>query len=388
MYKHLFKRFLAEHADTLDFAAHSHHYWPDATRDAMLRYWDDAAKMVGDKWNHVFGTVVPEAQQNVAKCLGLPHPEQIVFGPSTHEFVCRVLSCFPVDRPIRLLTTDSEFYSFRRQMLRMAEDNVVEPTIIETEPIDTFEPRFAKAIGSQEFDLIYVSHTFFNSGYVIQDLDAILDRVDFDRTQVMIDAYHSFCALPVSYMKYGDRMFVTSGGYKYAMGGEGTCFLSVPKNTQLRPSNTGWFAAFGSLESGQTGGVQYGAGGQRFAGATFDPTGTYRYNAAMQALEDEGVSIADVHQHVQSLQARFLTHLADAKHQHLRRNRLLYDEARTQHGHFFTFELESADATAQFAKQLKSAGVEIDYRGSRIRFGFGLYQDISDVDALFERLPA
>lgn len=386
MYKHLFNRFLAEHEGTLDFAAHSHHYWPDATRDAMVQYWDDAAKMVGDKWGYIFGTVVPEAQKNVAKCLDLPHPEQIVFGPSTHEFVCRVLSCFPADKPIKLLTTDSEFYSFRRQMQRMAEDNTVEPTIVETQAINTFESRFAEAVSSAEFDLIYVSHAFFNSGYVIQNLDTILDQVNFERTQVMIDAYHSFCALPVSYAKYGDRIFVTSGGYKYAMGGEGVCFLSVPKDTELRPVNTGWFSAFTALESGQTGEIQYGIGGARFAGATYDPTGTYRYNAAMKALDDEGITISDVHKYVQGLQERFLSRLGELKHEHLNRDRLIYDDSRALHGHFFTFELESAESTAAFAKKLKEANIEIDYRANRIRFGFGIYQDSSDIDELFARL--
>ena len=388
MYKHLYKRFLEHNQGTLNFAAHSHHYWPDATRDAMLQYWDDTAKMVGDKWDHVFGTVVPDAQKYVAQYLDLPHPEQIVFGPSTHEYVCRVLSCFPPGKPVRLLTTDSEFYSFRRQMQRLAEDNTVEPTIVPTEPIDTFEARFKETLAGGQFDMIYLSHAFFNSGYVIQDLDAILSKVRFEDTQVMIDAYHSFCALPVSYRKYGDRMFVTSGGYKYAQGGEGACFLSVPKDTWLRPANTGWFSAFGALESGQTGDVKYGAGGQRFAGATFDPTGTYRFNAAMRALADEGIGIAEVHKHVQDLQFRFLARLSSLEHDHLCRSNLLYDKTRKFHGHFLTFELESAEATAQLAAQLKGLGIEIDYRANRMRFGFGLYQDLADVDAMFDRIEA
>ena len=387
MYKHLFKRFLAEHEGTLDFAAHSHHYWPDATRDAMLQYWDDAAKMVGGKWNHIFGTVVPDAQRNVARCLDLAYPEQIVFGPSTHEFVCRVLSCFPRDKPIKLLTTDGEFYSFRRQMMRMQEDGAIEATIVPTDPIDTFSGRMIQEVQKTQFDLVYLSHVFFNSGYVAE-VDDILSSIPFGHTQVMVDAYHSFGALPISYRAFSDHIFVTSGGYKYAMGGEGACFLSVPKNCELRPANTGWFSAFSALESGQTGDVQYGQGGARFAGATYDPTGTYRFNAAMQALADERLGIADVHSHVQNLQLRFLTRLSDLKHEHLSRNRLLYDESRLLHGHFFTFQLDSAEATAAFAKQLADANVEIDYRANRMRFGFGIYQDTDDVDALFDRVES
>jgi selenocysteine lyase/cysteine desulfurase len=273
-------------------------------------------------------------------------------------------------------------------MQRLAEDNIVEPTIVPTEPIDTFEARFKETLADGQFDLIYLSHAFFNSGYVIQDLNAILSMVRFEDTQVMIDAYHSFCALPVSYRKYGDRIFVTSGGYKYAQGGEGACFLSVPKDTWLRPANTGWFSAFGTLESGQTGDVKYGAGGQRFAGATFDPTGTYRFNAAMRALADEGIDIARVHKHVLGLQSRFLTRLNFLQHDQLSHSNLLYNKKRKLHGHFLTFELESAEVTAQLAAQLKALKIEIDYRANRMRFGFGLYQDLADVDEMFDRIEA
>lgn len=386
MYKHLYRRFLEKNAGTLHFAAHSHHYWPDATRDAMTRYWDDSARMVGRKWNHIFGTVVPEAQQHVATWLQLKHPEQIVFAPNTHEFVCRVLSCFPPGKPTRVLTSDSEFYSFRRQMLRYAEDGTVEPTVVAADPIASFADRFIEQLHAHQFDLVYLSHAFFNSGFVVTELDRILSKVDFEVTQVMIDAYHSFCALPISYRRYGDRLFVTGGGYKYAQAGEGVCFLSVPKGTWLRPANTGWYSAFGSLESGQSGSVQYGADGQRFAGATFDPAGLYRFNAAMEALADDGITIDQVHRHVGDLQLRFRTRVKDLDHPMLTAERLLYDPNRELHGHFYTFELPGAEQTAALAKQLSSEGIVTDYRGNRIRFGFGLYQDIGDVDELFERL--
>ncbi len=387
MHKHLYQRFLSQNDGTLNFAAHSHHYWPDATRDAMVQYWDDTARLVGHKWEHIFGEVVPEAQQHVARCLELSDPDQIVFGTSTHEFVCRVMSCFPAARPIRLLTTDSEFYSFRRQMLRMAEDNIVIPQVVATDPIESFTDRFIDAVRSSEVDLVYLSHVFFNSGFA-HDLDAILTEVQFGRTQVIIDAYHSFCALPVSYAAFGDRIFVTAGGYKYAQGGEGVCFLSVPRDCSLRPANTGWFSAFSAVESGQSGEIQYGTGGQRFPGATFDPTGTYRFNAAMTAIANAGLTVADIHDYVLNLQQVFPRRLGSLEHRYLNRGSLIFCPARPMHGHFFTFQLPSAHETAAFAKELESLRIEIDYRGDRMRFGFGLYQDESDVHALFDRVMA
>jgi uncharacterized protein YndB with AHSA1/START domain len=57
-----FSRFLSADPDRLDFAAHSHHPWPDVTFAAHEQAWLDAARLVDDKWERVFGEVVPEAR--------------------------------------------------------------------------------------------------------------------------------------------------------------------------------------------------------------------------------------------------------------------------------------------------------------------------------------
>ncbi|MEO8361545.1 MAG: aminotransferase, partial [Vicinamibacteria bacterium] len=55
--KHLYSRFLSASPGRLHFAAHSHHPWPDVTRDAQIKAWEDAALMADLKWERVFGTV-------------------------------------------------------------------------------------------------------------------------------------------------------------------------------------------------------------------------------------------------------------------------------------------------------------------------------------------
>ena len=55
-----FSRFLGAEPDRLHFAAHTHHPWPDVSREAQLQAWHDAAEMMDDKWDHVFGAVIPE----------------------------------------------------------------------------------------------------------------------------------------------------------------------------------------------------------------------------------------------------------------------------------------------------------------------------------------
>src|SRR5690606_735626 len=93
-HKHLYSRFLKGHEGKLHFAAHSHHFWPDITREAQLDYWDDCAKASDHKWDKILGEVVPKFQSHVASLLNLKHREQIVFAPNTHEFVSRLLSLF------------------------------------------------------------------------------------------------------------------------------------------------------------------------------------------------------------------------------------------------------------------------------------------------------
>src|ERR1051326_8091756 len=93
----------------LHAVAHSHHPWPDVSLAAQEAAWRDAARLLDRKWEHIFDEMIPAAQRHVARVLNLPDPSTISFGPNTHSFVLRILSCLPTRRPIRVLTTPSEF---------------------------------------------------------------------------------------------------------------------------------------------------------------------------------------------------------------------------------------------------------------------------------------
>ena len=66
--------------------------------------------------------------------------------------------------------------------------------------------------------------------------------------------------------------------------------MRVPRDCALRPVYTGWFADFGALAQPQGSGVAYGPGGQRFAGATFDPSAVYRAHAVLAHWERFGLT--------------------------------------------------------------------------------------------------
>lgn len=377
MYKKFYQHFLNANPGVQHYASHSHHYWPDVTREAMLEYWNDSAKFVDDKWNYIFGSKIPRTQKLIADILNLSHPEQIVFAPNTHEFVGRLLSCFKPGKKIRILTTDSEFYSFDRQINRLIEEQIVEVVKVPTQPFEIFENRFKEHLKAQDWDLVFFSQVFFNSGFAVKDLVGIVSQVTNPETIVVVDGYHAFMAMPTDLQAIENRIFYIAGSYKYAQGGEGACFMVVPKGTTLRPSNTGWFAGFSDL-AGQGSQVVYSDDGYRFAGSTMDFSALYRLDASLSLFAEHNLSVEKIHQHVQALQKVFLSDIGQWMHPKYskwlnEKNLLMHDL--NHHGHFLTFEINSAEMTKSLHDDFYKAGIRTDYRGSRWRFGFGLYQD-------------
>ena len=392
-YKVHFSRFLEAAPQRLHYAAHSHHYWPDVTFDAQVACWQDAARLADAKWAHVFAEVMPAVQRDVARHLGLDDAASLAFAPNTHEFLRRLLSCFPADRPVRILTSDGEFHSFTRQAARLEEDGLVAVTRVPVEPFGDFTRRFIAASEGGAHDLVFVSQVFFNSGFALTDLDGLVRRLMDAEAYIVIDGYHGFLARPTDLSGIARRVFYLAGGYKYAMAGEGACFLHAPSGFGLRPRDTGWYAAFGALqrENGEQdgiGGVAYGPDAARFLGATFDPVGLYRLRAVLGLLEELGLDAAAIHDHALGLQRRFLAGLRARPVAELPLERLLLDPQRQPCGNFLTFDLGSEAVAAAAHARLKAVEVSTDFRGRRLRLGFGLYQDPEDVDALLDRLAA
>lgn len=367
--KHGFSKFFDANPDRLHFAAHSHHPWPDVSHDAQLRAWHDAATMADDKWDHIFGVVYPETRSLIASRVGLERGDTLVFAPNTHELLVRLFSCF--DPPVRVLSTGSEFHSFTRQSRRWEEEGLAIVDRVPTEPYETFADRFTAEARSGAHDLIYLSQVFYDSGYVVPALDRIVSSVSEERAFVVVDGYHAFMALPTDLGAIQDRAFFIAGGYKYAMSGEGVCFMHCPPGYGPRPLNTGWYAGFGQLETGVSPVIAYGLDGSRFAGATTDPSGVYRMAAVLSWLEEEGVGPAEVHEHALALQGHFLAAASLPGDQ-------LPPEPHAR-GNFLTFR---SDGAGDLYRALHSRGVITDYRSDRLRIGFGVYHSLEDVEAL------
>ena len=370
-----FSRFLTAQADRLHFAAHSHHPWPDVSWEAHNQAWLDAARLADDKWENVFGTIIPETQSLIAATLGLADPVTLTFAPNTQDFVARIFSC--LDPPVRVLSTDSEFHSFTRQSRRWEEAGLAIVDRVPAEPFDTFSERFTREARAGVHDLIYLSQVFFDSGFVVEDIDRIVSSVSEEKAFIVIDGYHAFMALPTNIGAIQDRVFYVAGGYKYAMAGEGACFMHSPGGYGLRPVDTGWYAGFGQLEAGVSELVPYSTDGSRFAGATYDPSGVYRMRAVLNWLSTHGVGPAEIHHHVARLQKRFLDSGVSPGD--------LVPSLPQARGNFLTFRTSRA---SELFQALHDREVITDYRGDRLRVGFGVYHDDQDVDRLIQELSS
>ncbi|MBW8303173.1 MAG: class V aminotransferase [Brevundimonas sp.] len=379
-HKSLFSRALSLDPERLHFAAHSHHLWPDASFDGQVRAWVEANKFADRKWDLIFGDVVPEAQGHVARELNLPSPDTVVFAPNTHDFLLRIFSGFE-DKPVRILSTDGEFHSFRRQGERWEEAGQAVVTRIPLHPFETFDDRFVEAARGGGFDLIVVSQVFFKTGQVFTRMADLAALAGPAGPWVVIDGYHGFMAIPTDLSAVADRVFYVAGGYKYAMSGEGACFLHAPDGFCPRPVTTGWFAEFGEL-TGRPEDVQYRADAGRFWGATFDSSALYRFNGVRGMLDEAGLTTAGVADHARGLMRRFQQAVTAGEAGRLDKAELINpvtDE--TARARFLAFRHPDAQA---WRARLLDAHVVTDVRDDTIRFGFGLYQDEADVERLIE----
>lgn len=261
-------------AERLLLTGHSHQAWPDCGIDGQIQAWLDAADFVDDKWDQAFAQAT-QVREGFARLLGDARGE-IALGANTHELVVRLLSALPLRERPRLVTTDGEFHSIRRQVDRLEEEGLAIVRVAEA-PLDSLAERLAAAVDDRTA-LVLVSAVFFDTGRIARGLGEVAAACRRHGSRLLVDVYHALNVMPFSLAAEGlEDAFAVGGGYKYCQLGEGNCFLRIPPDAELRPVITGWFSEFGVLTEGERAQrVAYGQGGDRFAGATYDPTSHYR----------------------------------------------------------------------------------------------------------------
>ncbi|HEY7612458.1 MAG TPA: hypothetical protein VH764_05660 [Gemmatimonadales bacterium] len=349
---------------------HSHQAWPDAGFEAQSRAWLDAAHYVDDKWDLAFERA-ERVREGFVRLLG-DAGDGIALAPNTHELVVRLLSALPLRARPRLVTTDGEFHTIRRQLDRLAEEGLEVVRVAEL-PLETVSQRLARAVDDRTA-MVLVSSVFFDTGRIARGLGEVAASCRRHGAELLVDMYHALNVVPVSLADEGlGDAFVVGGGYKYCQLGEGNCFLRLP-GTDLRPIVTGWFSEFTALTERQDSGrTVYGQRGDRFAGATYDPTSHYRAAAVFEFFSEQGLTPAllrEVSQHQIGVLASAFDAL-DLDPAAVSRDRAVPLE---EIGGFLA--LRSPHALS-LAVELRARAVLTDARGDALRFGPAPY--LSDV---------
>ena len=371
-FKHLFSRSLGADPARLHMASHSHHLWPDASFDGQVECWEDAARFADGKWDRIMDEVWPEAQGHVAAELGTGMPDAIVFAPNTHQLLVSLFAAASSKRPIRVLTSDGEFHSARRQFARWEEGGAATVERVAAEPFDSFSERFVERARTGDHDFIFVSQVLFGSGRRFERIDELAAMAQAEGPWVVIDGYHAFMAVDAPFHGNAPQSaFYVGGGYKYAMAGEGCAFLHAPPGYGDRPRITGWFAEFEDLTL-PPGSVGYRKDAMRFMGATFDASGLYRFNAIQRMLRANRLTTHRISAHVKSLQERLIEGIA--------RSALGAAECLNRPGDARFLAFRSPEAQ-RWSVELKARNCITDVRGDVIRVGLGIYHDEADIDS-------
>jgi kynureninase len=354
---------------------HSHQAWPDVARAAQLEAWDDAAEHVDEKWEPAFDQA-RRVREGFGRLLGTS-ADEIALGQNTHELVTRFLSALPLERRPRLVTTDGEFHTLRRQMDRLSEVKWCEVVKAPARPVTTLAERLGAMIDDRTAAVL-VSSVLFETAEIVPGLGALAETCARHGAELLVDAYHQINVVPCALDLDGlGGAFVVGGGYKYCQLGEGNCFLRVPPGSErYRPVLTGWFSEFARLTGKSAGDVPYGEDAARWAGSTYDPASHYRAARVFEYFAERGLTPALLRQVSQHQVARLAAGFdaLDLDPALVRRER---DVSLERIGGFVALRTPHA---AELSRSLRARDVWTDHRGDVLRLGPGPYLPDAQLD--------
>ncbi len=357
-------------AERILLTGHSHQAWPDAAFEAQQQAWLDTAEYVDDVWEKAFEKAV-EVRRGFARLLD-DSPDRIALAPNTHELVVRFLSALPLRKRPKLITTDGEFHTIRRQLDRLVEEGI-EVVKVAHAPAATLAERLADVVDDRTAAVL-VSAVLYTNAHIVPNLGVVLETCERVGAELLVDAYHALNVVPFSLTKERlERAYVVGGGYKYCQLGPGNAFLRFPADTTLRPVATGWFSEFTDLSKAPSGRVEYGPGPARFAGATYDFTSHYRGAAVFEFFEEQGLTVEklrELSQHQVGMLAAGLGFEPDVSIGAL--------------GGFLA--VPTADAP-RLHDALKKKAIWTDYRGDLLRLGPAPYVTDEQLTDALQRIP-
>lgn len=363
-------------AERILLSGHSHQAWPDVARQGVMECFNDAAKHIDDKWELAFKKA-EKVRAFYRRTMHDPNG-QIALGQSTHELILRFLSDldgFKVKKkaPIKIVTTDGEFHSMRRQLNRLKTLGI-SVEVVPTQPSETLSARIIEKL-DRSTDAVMLSAVFFASSQIFQQVGEVSKAAKSLAIPCLVDVYHATNVIELDLAKWQlQDAFIVGGGYKYCQAGEGNCFMRIPANYQGSPIITGWFAEFEVLSQAPDQ-VSYGKGQAAFAGSTYDPTSHYRAAAVFDFFDQQNLSVARLSELNRQQVSRLWRGIETLHLAHEVLALPCHDIA--DNAGFLSLTTPQAE---KWVQKLKSRGVQADSRGNQLRLGPAPYVSNEQID--------
>jgi len=364
--------------DRLLFTGHSYQAWPDCSRDGILECYDDAARLVDEKWGEVFNKIeiLKEYLRN-----WYSDPEgSYSTAASTHDLLIKWISALRLEKGDELVSTEGEFYTIFRQ-LKALEETGIRITKIASKNPETIAAQLIEKISAKTKGVI-ISRVFFESGLIFQHLDQVAQHCANLSVPLLIDDYHGTNVRPI---QIGNTVFESTywliGGYKYLQWGEGNCFLRYPKDCTLKPVYTGWFASFSTLHLPKNDYTVSFDNQMKFAGATFDPSSAYRAAKVVEFFKEQQLTNT-YFTNLYRYRVGELIHEFKALDLPENEFSIINDVQPEKRAGFMAIKTKNA---VLYQQKLAYCGILTDARGESLRFGPAPYSSSAQIQAVMQQ---
>lgn len=363
---------------------------PDILGEAF-DFYRDLIMQKGDKRNsYLYGEAKPKLRKNLAKAIGSERYDDVAIGINASTFVSQVVSEY-WGSGVKVLTTDGEFYGTVRFLNRLKEipGNVI--TEVTIEDFDSFPTRIYEAACKDQYDLIIMSHIFFKSGNVVQDLEGLISLLKGKCKKIVIDGSCAFGNIPIqqSLGKMIDEVYYIGGVYKFVGAGEGFAFMSLPKSCKDRPVLTGWlFGEYTDESHYYSNPLHYEDGGERYSSSTLEASIWVRVNMILEYYEEKGFTIEMKSFYTTTLQDYLIKKIEEAGLSFLSRKNLKnkLGKIRPLQTCFEIRENEKKFSAQNLVNELNKHEIEADFRGNTLRLCVAIYHTVFDIDRLVDCL--
>lgn len=362
------------------FTGHSHQAWPDVAREGQLEYFDVCARDVDNKWETAFEKT--EVLRNYLRDFYDDPDAYYCREESTHVLFVSWMSSLDLKNKPKIISTDGEFHSLYRQLHRLEEEGL-EVSYVPVDPDESFADRIIAQM-DERTSAVMLSRIYFQTCLINDHLTEIAAAARERGIPVMIDDYHGTNVVPLSVRDAGlEDCYILIGGYKYLQWGEANCFLRFPKDCDLRPAITGWFASFSTLDKPRTDDpVEYDRSDQRFASGTYDPSSQFRAAKVVEFFREQGLSpevLRDQYMaQVKLLRKHFLDKDFDSSV-----IRLTHNQPVEQNGGFLSL---TSPIAREIRAELMDRQVFTDARDQILRLGPAPYTTTAQIEAVINEL--